>query len=84
MLYRVLCSAAPRVGTEIFVVTGCQGKARFEPFDPFVAQPKMSYKDGYQERYFVLDSFQAGTEQLKAYCDMLQQPPDLPDPDRIV
>lgn len=30
------------------------------PFDPFAPQPKMSYKDGYQKRYFVLDSFQVG------------------------
>jgi phenylalanine-4-hydroxylase len=38
-----------------------QGTAELEPFDPFKAQPKMSYKDGYQKRYFVLDSFQVGT-----------------------
>ena len=56
-----------------------QGKAKFEPFNPFVPQPKMSYKDGYQSRYFVLSSFQAGAEQLKAYCAKLQQPSDLPN-----
>ena len=31
----------------------------------------MSYKDGYQKRYFTLDSFHAGAQQLKAYCDCL-------------
>jgi hypothetical protein len=38
-----------------------QGAAELAAFDPFSAQPKMSYKDGYQKRYFVLDSFQVGT-----------------------
>jgi phenylalanine-4-hydroxylase len=37
-----------------------QGHAELVPFDPFSPQPKMSYKDGYQKRYFVLDSFQVG------------------------
>lgn len=37
-----------------------QGAAELVPFDPFGAQPKMSYKDGYQKRYFVLDSFEVG------------------------
>ena len=58
-----------------------QGKAEFAPFDPFAKQPKMSYKDGYQKRYFVLDSFHAGAEQLKAYCASLHLPDNLPDPD---
>ena len=35
-----------------------QGKAELVPFDPFAPQPKMSYKDGYQKRYFVLESFE--------------------------
>ncbi len=63
---------------------GCllaQGKAAFDPFDPFQKQPKMSYKDGYQKRYFVLDSFHEGAEQLKAYCASLHLPDNLPDPD---
>jgi len=59
-----------------------QGKAAFDAFDPFAKQPKMSYKDGYQKRYFVLDSFHDGAEQLKAYCASLHLPADLPDPDR--
>ena len=58
-----------------------QGGAAFDAFDPFAKQPKMSYKDGYQKRYFVLDSFHAGAEQLKAYCASLHLPPNLPDPD---
>ncbi|GFH29991.1 tryptophan 5-monooxygenase, partial [Haematococcus lacustris] len=30
------------------------GRAQLLPFDPFAPQPKMSYKDGYQQAYFVL------------------------------
>ena len=28
----------------------------------------MSYKDGVQQRYFVLDGFREGTRQLRAYA----------------
>ena len=35
-----------------------KGGAELVPFDPFAKQPKMSYKDGFQRRYFVLDSFE--------------------------
>jgi phenylalanine-4-hydroxylase len=45
-----------------------KGKPELLPFDPFAKQPKMSYKDGYQKRYFVLDSFQEGARQLHEYC----------------
>lgn len=38
------------------------------PFDPFAPQPKMSYKDGIQKRYFSLESFEAGRELLLEYC----------------
>ena len=38
------------------------------PFDPFAPQPKMSYKDGVQKRYFVLETFEAGRELLLEYC----------------
>jgi len=38
------------------------------PFDPFAPQPKMSYKDGVQKRYFSLESFEAGRELLLEYC----------------
>lgn len=43
------------------VVDCVQGGAELVPFDPFAAQPKMSYKDGYQKRYFVLESFEVGS-----------------------
>jgi phenylalanine-4-hydroxylase len=41
-----------------------QGQAELVPFDPFATQPKMSYKDGYQKRYFVLDSFEVSLAAL--------------------
>ena len=55
------------------------GGAELARFDPFAPQPKMSYKDGYQTRYFVLDSFEDGAAKLKAYCSTLHQniPPDV-------
>lgn len=31
------------------------------PLDPFQPLPRMSYKDGYQQRYFALDSFEEAT-----------------------
>lgn len=54
----------------------------FVPFDPFAKQPKMSYKDGYQTRYFVLESFEHGAQQLRDYCNSLHQ--DLPEEVRAV
>jgi Biopterin-dependent aromatic amino acid hydroxylase len=54
-----------------------QGKAELVPFDPFKPQPKMSYKDGYQQRYFVLNSFEDGARKLKDYCRTLALPEDL-------
>lgn len=50
------------------------GAATLEPFDPFAPQPKMSYKDGYQKRYFVLDSFDDGAAKLKSYAASIQLP----------
>lgn len=52
------------------------GRAELQPFDPFTKQPKMSYKDGFQKRYFVLDSFEAGAQQLRRYCTSIT-PPEL-------
>lgn len=49
------------------------GGAKLLPFDPFRKQPKMSYKDGYQSQYFVLDSFQDGACLLRQYCATLHQ-----------
>lgn len=42
-----------------------QGTAELLPFNPFTTQPKMSYKDGYQKKYFVLDSFEVGRGRLQ-------------------
>ncbi|KAL3160002.1 hypothetical protein ABBQ38_010389 [Trebouxia sp. C0009 RCD-2024] len=50
------------------------GKAKMVDFDPFVPQPKMSYKDGYQKQYFVLNSFQEGAKQLLDYCLSITDP----------
>jgi phenylalanine-4-hydroxylase len=48
-----------------------QGTAELKPLDPFAPQPKMSYKDGYQKTYFVLDSFESGSKLLKDYAASL-------------
>ncbi|GMH42692.1 hypothetical protein BSKO_10611 [Bryopsis sp. KO-2023] len=50
-----------------------KGQARLEPFDPFSTQPKMSYKDGYQTRYFVLDSFADGATKLENYANSIKK-----------
>jgi phenylalanine-4-hydroxylase len=52
------------------------GNPELSPFDPFAKQPKMSYKDGFQKRYFVLDSFQDGASKLREYCASIT-PPDI-------
>lgn len=49
------------------------GAAEIEPFDPFAKLPGMSYKDGYQKRYFALESFETGAARLREYCDHLQK-----------
>lgn len=55
------------------------GAAELAPFDPFTKLPPMSYKDGYQQRYFVLDSFEEGAARLLEYCAHLQAqlPPEV-------
>lgn len=50
-----------------------QGKAALEPLDPFAKQPKMSYKDGYQQRYFVLSGFDEGARQLRSYAEAVRE-----------
>lgn len=50
------------------------GQPAMEPFDPFMKQPKMSYKDGYQKRYFVLNSFEDGASRLRDYCASVTSP----------
>jgi phenylalanine-4-hydroxylase len=49
------------------------GAAALTPFDPFQPLPKMSYKDGFQRCYFVLDSFEAGAARLREYCARVQR-----------
>lgn len=44
-------------------------RPEFLPFDPYRKQPKMSYKDGFQKQYFVLESFQDGTEKLREFAE---------------
>ena len=51
-----------------------EGKPELQPFDPFAKQPKMSYRDGYQKRYFVLESFEEGASKLKDYCTSITAP----------
>lgn len=55
------------------------GAATLREFDPFAKQPKMSYSDGYQKTYAVLESFEDGAAKLAAYCDTLhlQLPQDV-------
>ena len=48
------------------------GKAVIEPFVPWQKLPKMSYKDGYQKRYFCLDSFQDGAHLLQDFSRHVQ------------
>lgn len=50
------------------------GNPQLWPFDPFQKQPKMSYKDGYQKGYFVLESFKEGLRQLREYCAAITPP----------
>lgn len=50
------------------------GMPKLVDFDPFAAQPKMSYKDGYQKQYFVLNSFKEGAKQLLDYCLSITDP----------
>lgn len=53
------------------------GGAALEPFNPFAKQPKMSYKDGFQTRYFVLQSFDEGARQLRDYAATARLPESL-------
>mmetsp|Transcript_5268 Transcript_5268/g.13184 ORF Transcript_5268/g.13184 Transcript_5268/m.13184 type:complete len:372 (+) Transcript_5268:206-1321(+) len=43
------------------------GRPDLAPLDPWAKQPKMSYKDGFQKKYFVLNSFEEGAELLRTY-----------------
>ena len=44
----------------------------YEPFNPYLKQPKMSYKDGFQKRYFVLESFKNGTDKLRSFANDME------------
>eukprot|EP00891_Asterochloris_glomerata_P001106 jgi/Astpho2/1106/fgenesh1_pm.00020_%23_3_t len=50
------------------------GRVDFQPFNPFVPQPKMRYKDGCQNQLFVLDSFHDGADKLHKYCESITDP----------
>lgn len=49
------------------------GTPTFERFDPFAKLPAMRYKDGYQNKYFVLESFADGAARIKKYCEHVHQ-----------
>ncbi|EFJ43480.1 hypothetical protein VOLCADRAFT_96350 [Volvox carteri f. nagariensis] len=53
------------------------GVAELQPLDPFRPLPRMSYKDGYQNRYFCLDSFESGTQPLQDYAAAMALPDSL-------
>ena len=43
------------------------GQAAISPLDPWAKLPRMSYKDGFQQAYFSLESFYRGAALLKRY-----------------
>jgi len=45
-----------------------ENNAEIFKFDPYAPQPKMSYKDGFQKRYFALESFAEGAKLLEDYA----------------
>ncbi|KAK3246987.1 hypothetical protein CYMTET_43503 [Cymbomonas tetramitiformis] len=44
------------------------GKATLQKLDPYSKLPKMSYKDGYQQLYMTLDSFEDGVKLLRNFA----------------
>ncbi|MEW5310995.1 MAG: hypothetical protein WDW38_002745 [Sanguina aurantia] len=44
------------------------GGAELLPLDPVALQPKMSYKDGFQKAYYVLEGFEQGTRKLQEWA----------------
>uniref|UniRef100_A0A7S3QR79 phenylalanine 4-monooxygenase n=1 Tax=Dunaliella tertiolecta TaxID=3047 RepID=A0A7S3QR79_DUNTE len=44
------------------------------PFDPFQKLPKMSYKDGYQKAYYVLNSFEDAEQKLRELARAMKDP----------
>ncbi|KAG1652038.1 hypothetical protein FOA52_001804 [Chlamydomonas sp. UWO 241] len=53
------------------------GAAALQPLDPFAPLPKMSYKDGVQPRYFLLESFECARQQLCDYAASVRLPEEL-------
>ena len=49
-----------------------EGSAGLKPLDPFSPLPKMSYKDGYQQQYFVLSGFDEGAKMLREYAQSVR------------
>jgi hypothetical protein len=49
------------------------GNAAVSPLDPWRVLPKMSYKDGCQQQYFCLDSFEEGARMLHQFSQEIQQ-----------
>jgi phenylalanine-4-hydroxylase len=49
------------------------GEAQVSRLDPWHTLPKMSYKDGHQQQYFCLDSFESGADTLHRFSQEIQQ-----------
>lgn len=48
------------------------GKPTFQNLDPFAKLPKMSYKDGFQNMYFLCHSFSDVAAKLRSYAEIIQ------------
>lgn len=55
----------------------CPFLPAFQPHPPLPHPHHSHLQDGYQTRYFYIESFEAGAAQLRAYCRHLQA--KLPD-----
>jgi phenylalanine-4-hydroxylase len=47
---------------------------QFVELDPFKKMPKMSYKDGYQKKYFLCESFADAAAKLRSYSRSILKP----------
>lgn len=52
---------------------GVHRKPSFVELDPFAKLPKMSYKDGFQQTYFLCSSFHDVSEKLRAYARSVEK-----------
>lgn len=58
-----------------YMLAGEKGQfPEFQPLDPFKKLPRMSYKDGFQKRYFICDSFSDTAAKLRAYASSISLP----------